>query len=83
MAAPIVVPAPPRFSTTIGCPSRADNGSNTERGTTSVALPAAKGTIAWIGLLGQVCAAALPQQPTKTRKIATNHRDIRHSPLRP
>src|SRR5206468_5725955 len=58
MAPAIVVPAPPRFSTTIGCPSCADNGSKTTRGMTSVALPAAKAMIARIGLLGQACATA-------------------------
>jgi hypothetical protein len=58
IAAPMVVPAPPRFSTMMGCPNCADKGSNTVRGTTSVALPAPNGTIAWSGLLGQVWANA-------------------------
>src|SRR5262249_16936102 len=81
MAPAIVVPPPPPFSTTIGCPSCADNGSKTTRGMTSVALPAAKATIARIGLLGQVCATASPHQPTRKTKITNDQRGIRHSSL--
>src|SRR5262249_61446519 len=76
MAAAIVVPPPPRFSTTIGCPSCADNGSKTTRGMISVALPAAKATIAWIGLLGQVWATASPPQPSSKAEITSNQRSI-------
>src|SRR5262249_46881982 len=72
----MVVPAPPRFSTTIGWPSRADNGSETTRGITSVALPAAKGMIARIGLLGHVCASASPRQKRRTRQLTSNARGI-------
>jgi hypothetical protein len=79
MAPAIVVPAPPRFSTTIGCPSCADSGSKTTRGMTSVALPAAKATIARIGLLGQVCATASPLQPSSKAETTINHRGMQHS----
>src|SRR5260221_9016459 len=78
----IVVPPPPRFSTTIGCPSCADNGSKTTRGMTSVALPAAKATIARIGLLGQVCAtASLPQPSSKAEIPNDDQRGMQHSLL--
>jgi hypothetical protein len=78
MAPAIVVPAPPRFSTTIGCPSCADNGSKTTRGMISVALPGAKATIARIGLLGQVCATASPPQPSSKAEITSNQRGMQH-----
>jgi hypothetical protein len=51
-----VPPAPPRFSTMIAWPSRADSSSNTMRGITSVALPAPNGMIARMGFVGHVCA---------------------------
>ena len=40
---PIVLPAPGRFSTTIGCPSCAETCSITKRAITSVALPGVRG----------------------------------------
>src|SRR5678815_1395160 len=54
---PKVPPAPPTFSTMIGCPSVRDMCSQTRRVTTSVGPPAAKGTMTVIGLFGY-CAAA-------------------------
>ena len=57
-SAPIVPPAPPRFSTTIDWPSWLCNCSNTIRGITSVAEPAPNGTTALIGRLGQESCAA-------------------------
>src|SRR5215470_7333016 len=66
----IVPPAPPRFSTTMGWPSSAASGSNTVRGTRSVALPAAKGMKARNGLVGQVCAAATAVAATQVARIA-------------
>src|SRR5260370_37448618 len=77
----IVVPPPPRFSTTIGCPSCADNGSKTTRGMTSVALPAAKATIARIGLLGQAWATASLPQPSLNAEITSSQRGMQHSLL--
>src|SRR5882757_888386 len=53
---PMVLPAPGRFSTMIGCPSWADTWSITTRPMTSVALPGVSGTIRRIGLDGQACA---------------------------
>src|SRR6476619_318654 len=76
----MVVPAPPRFSTTMGCPNCDDKGSNTVRGTTSVALPAPHRMIAWIGLLGQVWASASPQPPSRTINSASNQHGISASP---
>src|SRR6266436_1693029 len=63
----IVPPAPPRFSTTIGWPSSVARGSNTARGTRSVALPAAKGMKARNGLVGQVCATLTAVEATHAR----------------
>src|SRR5262245_8882804 len=54
----MVLPAPARFSTTIGWPSCGDRCSNTTRGTMSVVLPAPNGTITRRGFDGQLCAAA-------------------------
>src|SRR5712691_3506830 len=67
----IVPPAPPRFSTTIGWPSSVARGSNTARGTRSVALPAAKGMKARNGLVGQVCAGAAAVEATHAARIAS------------
>src|SRR5262249_14642373 len=75
----IAAAAPPRFSTTIGCPGSADSGPKPTRGMTSVALPAAKATIARIGLLGQVCATASLLQPSSTAETTINHRGMQHS----
>src|SRR6185369_2373765 len=58
MAEPMVPPAPPRFSTTIGWPSWLDTGSRTMRPTMSSELPAENGIIARMGLAGQLCARA-------------------------
>src|SRR5262245_64322303 len=58
MAVPIVPPAPPRFSMTIGCPSWLANGSSTMRPTMSRLEPAENGTMARIGRAGQTCARA-------------------------
>src|SRR6266566_2884700 len=73
----IVPPAPPRFSTTIGWPSLAASGSNTARGTRSVALPAAKGMKARNGLAGQVCAAATAVEAIHVARIASAIRILR------
>ena len=50
MPAPIVPPAPPRFSTMIDWPSCCDSGSNTMRATMSIVEPAVNGMMARIGL---------------------------------
>src|SRR5262245_57767577 len=55
---PRVPPAPPRFSTMIDWPSSTPRGSKSARGTISVALPAANGMNARIGLDGQGWASA-------------------------
>jgi hypothetical protein len=47
---PIELPAPGRFSMTIGWPTCRDTSSNTMRAITSVALPGASGTTTLIGL---------------------------------
>ena len=48
----MVPPAPALFSTTIGWPMLFAIASPTVRPTMSVALPALKGTMKWIGLDG-------------------------------
>src|SRR4051812_45215175 len=58
MAEPMVPPAPPRFSTTIGWPNWLETGSSTMRPTRSSELPAENGIIARMGLAGQLCARA-------------------------
>jgi len=50
--APIVPPAPGRFSTTKTWPIRVDSACATVRATTSVALPGVKGTMTCTGLVG-------------------------------
>ena len=52
---PMELPAPGRFSITIGWPTCFDTSSNTMRAITSVALPAVSGTTTLIGLVGQAC----------------------------
>ena len=59
-SAPTPPPAPGLFSTTTGCPSATDSFSLIVRARMSVVPPGAKGTMYLIGLLGQVCAYALP-----------------------
>src|SRR5215813_4020711 len=66
----IVPPAPPRFSMTIGWPSSIASGSNTARGTRSVALPAAKGMKARNGLVGHDCAAAIAVEAMPVARVA-------------
>src|SRR5262245_12357508 len=61
----MVVPPPPRFSTTTVCPASRPICSNTARATMSVALPAVNGTMILIGLAGQTCAAAGTIVPTE------------------
>src|SRR5918993_4959172 len=56
-AAPVVPPAPTRFSTMIDCPIWVETLSNTVRAITSTAPPALKGTMARRGLEGQLCAS--------------------------
>src|SRR5258708_26362103 len=73
----IVPPAPPRFSTTMGWPSSAESGSNTARGTRSVALPAANGMNARNGLAGQVCAGATADEATHAARVASAIRILR------
>src|SRR6266478_6749940 len=81
----IVPPAPPRFSTTMGWPSSVASGSNTARGTRSVALPAAKGMKARNGLVGQVCAGAATVEATHAARVASVIRILRViiSPITP
>ena len=64
-------PAPVRFSTTMVCPSWDESCSNTTRGIMSVVLPAATGTIALIGFVGQVCALASIVAAVRPRAAST------------
>src|SRR5215208_2283400 len=64
---PIVVPPPGRLSMRKVWPSWADTCSNTVRGTMSVALPGAYGTITRTGLVGQVSA------PARTLMVSTGN----------
>src|SRR5262245_31343258 len=73
---PSVPPAPPRFSTMIGWPSAALSGSNKARGTMSVALPAAKGMKARMGLDGQVWAIAGPEFRPMAAARSTQYQDF-------
>src|SRR5216117_3196232 len=57
-AAPMVPPAPGRFSMTIGCPSWGESLSDTVRAMMSVPLPGVNGTMILIGFAGHVCACA-------------------------
>src|SRR5262245_19688539 len=71
----MVLPAPGRFSTMIGCPICAETCSRTARAMMSVAAPGVSGTIARIGLLGQACAQA-PATPKRTMAQASIKRRI-------
>src|SRR5215510_9567208 len=74
---PRVPPAPPRFSTMIDWPSSTPRGSKSARGTISVALPAANGMNARIGLDGQGWAsAALEPRAIATATIAGYQQDF-------
>jgi hypothetical protein len=57
--APILPPAPARFSTTIVCPRPSDIALATERARTSDEPPAANVTTSRIGPVGYCCASAL------------------------
>src|SRR4029453_15103041 len=57
MSAPIVPPAPGRFSTTTCWPSALVSWSAMTRAKMSVDWPGGKGTTILIGLAGQVCAS--------------------------
>ncbi|CFN77952.1 Uncharacterised protein [Bordetella pertussis] len=52
MSAPILPPAPERFSTMTDCPSSSPRRAPSMRATTSVAPPAGKGTMMRMGLSG-------------------------------
>src|SRR5262249_61801795 len=54
---PMAPPPPGRFSTIMVCPTSAATCSNMVRGSRSVALPAANGTMTWTRLVGQTLAA--------------------------
>src|SRR5207245_5714709 len=58
-AAPMVPPAPGRFSMTMGCPSWGESLSVTVRAMMSVPLPGVNGTMILIGFAGQACAHAV------------------------
>jgi hypothetical protein len=58
IAAPIVPPAPPRFSITNCWPSICESLAVSGRATVSVPPPGGNGTITLTGLLGQSCASA-------------------------
>src|SRR5215510_16387727 len=74
---PRVPPAPPRFSTMIDWPSSTPRGSKSARGTISVALPAANGMNARIGLDGQGWAsAALEPRAIAAAMIAGYQQDF-------
>jgi hypothetical protein len=55
---PTIPPAPPRFSTTTGWPSCAENRSASRRASRSAGPPAAKGTMIRTGRVGQAWAKA-------------------------
>jgi hypothetical protein len=74
-AAPIVPPAPVRFSTTIGCPSGPAKWSDTVRAMMSMALPAVTGTMTRSGFTGHVCADA-PSALASTAAEAMNDRHM-------
>src|SRR5436190_8056591 len=73
MFAPIVPPAPGRFSTTTLCPSCLPTCSITTRAMMSLALPAPSGTITVILRVGQSCAEAGTVN-AKERNAAVNRR---------
>src|SRR5258706_11289558 len=56
-SAPITPPAPPRFSTTTGCPHSCCSFTPTVRAVMSVPPPGANGTTKVTDLAGQVCAS--------------------------
>src|SRR5205814_992784 len=66
---PIVPPAPGLFSTTNGWLSLIDSACATARATTSVALPAVKGTITCTGLVGYSCASTVEAASAATAAI--------------
>src|ERR1043166_3889549 len=69
MPAPIVPPAPTRFSTTTGWPISCDSGSHTMRATMSPVEPAENGMITRIDFAGQVWARA-PRDNTGAERAA-------------
>src|SRR4029079_1448694 len=64
MAAPMLPPAPARFSISTGWPSVSESFCWATRATISVGPPGAKGTMTRIGLEGQVCACAERTTPS-------------------
>src|SRR5262249_21360894 len=74
-AAPMVPPAPGRFSTTTGCPTCCESCSSSMRGIMSVELPAATGTTARNGFVGQLC-APVSVGGNERIKTGTNIRQI-------
>src|SRR3954470_23900516 len=65
-------PAPVTFSMTIGWPRMALSRSPRKRASTSVAPPAANGTITVIGLDGEVCAESDPTPHRTAMPIAAS-----------
>src|SRR5215510_13934211 len=84
-AAPMVPPAPVRFSTTTAWPSRAASWSETVRAMMSMALPAVTGTITRSGLLGQACACAscvgAPVEPSNKANMASARHHMDRLPV--
>src|SRR5712691_1183578 len=67
-------PAPPRFSTTSGCPHTSGSFAESSRATRSAGPPAGKGTTMRTGLDGYGCAIAGAVKITQQRKTAANVR---------
>src|SRR5712691_5010444 len=72
-AAPMVPPAPGRFSMTMGCPSWGESLSVTVRAMMSVPLPGVNGTTILIGFAGHACAhaadCAAQSSPSTTKDL--------------
>src|SRR5712691_8020785 len=87
---PTVVPPPSRLSMRMVWPTWADTCSNTVRGTMSVALPGAYGTITRTVFVGQVCAHAGAASASAEQAIAISRASVlidvlrdSSSPIRP
>jgi hypothetical protein len=77
-------PAPPRFSTTTGCPRRSESACAIILAVTSVLPPAAKPTINRIGFAGQaVWACACPSSINPSANASEIERRIVSPPFAP
>ena len=76
---PMVPPAPPMFSTSMGWPSDTRIGSISARTMVSTAPPAASGTTMVIGFDGNVCAGAA-EQPSEAANAARASNVLKRAP---